>query len=398
MFITPLQITAYTLTNALGRGQEASFSALVERRGGLVPVDHPELDFPTWVGAVDGLDEVRLSGELAAYDCRNNRLALLGLEQDGMREAVLAARGHHGAGRIGVFLGTSTSGIRETEKAYAHRDPASGELPADFHYRETQNLFSVTAFVRRLLGLEGPAVTISTACSSSAKVFAVAYRALQAGWCDAALVGGVDSLCLTTLYGFHALGLVSANPCAPWDRRRGGISLGEAVGYALLERVGSDTARGLALLGYGESADAYHISTPHPDGAGAALAMRRALASARMAPEEVDWVNLHGTGTRLNDQSEDRAMAALFPAGVTASGTKGWTGHTLGAAGITEAVISLLALERGLLPGTLQLREPDPELTLAVLRDNRVAAPRRVTSNSFGFGGSNCSLIFGKLP
>jgi 3-oxoacyl-[acyl-carrier-protein] synthase-1 len=198
-----------------------------------------------------------------------------------------------------------------------------------------------------------------------------------------------------TLYGFHSLQLVSAQPCRPLDAQRDGISIGEAAAFALLERP-ADAEAGVALLGYGESADGYHLSSPHPDGRGALEAMRAALERAGLDADALDYVNLHGTGTPANDSAETRAVGALAGRGVPVSSTKGWTGHTLGAAGATEAVFGALAIEHGFLPGTLNLDTPDPALApLDLIRSSRDATVRRVLSNSLGFGGSNCSLLLG---
>lgn len=387
-----LAVTAYTLSNALGNGIDASRRALREGRGGLRAGGFADADLETWIGRVAGLDEVGLPESLSDFDCRNHRLAWLALQQDGFQQQLEQAARRHGRERIGVFLGTSTSGIRNTEIAYTRRGE-DGSLPADFHFQHSHNNFALAEFTRRALDLRGPAQVISTACSSSAKVFAAAWRHIQAGLCDAALVGGVDSLCLTTLYGFNSLELVSADKCRPWDAKRGGINIGEAAGFALLEDAGAGFA-GPLLLGYGESSDAHHMSTPHPQGLGAAGAMREALRRAGL--ERVDYVNLHGTGTRSNDASEDRAMQAVFGTRTPCSSTKGWTGHTLGAAGISEAIFCLLALRDGFMPHTLNLEQTDPELGAAILREPREAELRAVMSNSFGFGGSNCSLIFGR--
>jgi 3-oxoacyl-[acyl-carrier-protein] synthase-1 len=391
-----LMVSAYTLVNALGRGARASFDALAAERGGLRPCDFDDADLDTWIGRVEGLEGQPVVAELATFDCRNNRLAQLGLRQDEFAERVTEARARHGADRIGVFIGTSTSGVLQAELAYQHRDPASGELPADFSYFGTQNVMSVAEFTRRYLSLEGLVMSVSTACSSSAKVFASACRHIRAGFCDAAVVGGVDSLCLSTLYGFTSLGLVSDRPCRPWDAERSGMNIGEGAGFALLETMSGGSA-GVALLGYGESSDAYHMSSPHPEGAGAAAAMNTALQSARVTADTIDYINLHGTGTRANDESEDRAVMQVFGSGTPCSSTKGWTGHTLGAAGITETLLALGSIERGFIPGTLNSERLDPELSAGVLLENRPARVERVLSNSFGFGGSNCSLVLGAV-
>jgi 3-oxoacyl-[acyl-carrier-protein] synthase-1 len=218
--VTPLIVTRYTGVNCLGRGVGAWWAALRERRSGLAACDFEDVVLDTFIGRVAGVENVTLPERLAAFDCRNNRLAWLGLEQDGFRAAVLSACERHGPRRVAVIMGTSTSGMLTTERAYQHRDPGTGALPAGFRFAETQSTFSLAAFVRTALGLEGPAHVVSTACSSSAKVFASAARMIEAGFADAAVVGGADSLCLTTLYGFRALELLSSAPCRPYDAER----------------------------------------------------------------------------------------------------------------------------------------------------------------------------------
>jgi len=395
--LNPLWLSHFTATSSIGSGLDQTLDALRQRRSGLAPCAFDTVDLATFVGEVAGVDAVQLPAKLADFDCRNNRLALLGLTQDGFAEAVHAARAKYGAQRIGVFLGTSTSGILQTELAYRRRDPVTGALPADFIYATTHNTFSVADFTRHYFDLSGPAVVVSSACSSSAKVFASARRMMAAGLIDAAVVGGVDSLCLTTLYGFNSLGLMSEQACRPFDAQRNGISIGEAAAFALLERTPEqlDDAAVL-LLGIGESSDAYHMSSPHPDGLGARMAMQDALKMAGLQPTGIDYINLHGTATATNDAVEGKAVAALFGPHTPCSSTKGATGHTLGAAGAVEAVICALALQHGLLPGGLGTQQLDPTLDIDYLLDNRERPAARVLSNSFGFGGTNCSLIFGR--
>jgi 3-oxoacyl-[acyl-carrier-protein] synthase I len=382
--IKPVAVTAYTATSALGRGRGAMLEALRRGAGGLKRNDFDDGKLPAWIGRVAGLEDMPLTGPLAEFDCRNNRLAQLGLQQDGFADAVRRAREKYGPKRVAVLLGTSTSGILHTELAYRAQDFH------DLRYRYAQNLYSMTDFVRRSLGLEGPSMTVSTACSSSAKVFAAASRYFEAGVADAALVGGVDSLCLTTLHGFSSLQLVADEPCRPFDAARKGMSIGEAAGYALLERRGSS----LSLVGYGESSDAHHMSTPHPEGEGALVAMRQALGRAGLEPAAIDYVNAHGTATPANDRAEDRALVRLFGSRVPVSSTKGFTGHTLGAAGIVEAIVCFLALEHGFIPATLNTAALEPGVESDIVLANRLAPVRRALSNSFGFGGSNCSLLF----
>ena len=395
--MNPLALTSFTATSCIGCGVSATLTTLREQRTGLVPCAFETVALDTWVGEVAGVDDAPLPATLREFECRNNRLALLGLVQDGLAEAVKRAAARYGRRRVGVFLGTSTSGILDTELAYRERDPVSGALPAHFRYRGAHNTFSLAAFAQQALQLSGPAVVISCACSSSAKVFASARRAIEAGLIDAALVGGVDSLCLTTLYGFHSLQLVSRTPCRPFDVARDGISIGEAAAFALLERPAESLdANAVLLLGVGESSDAHHMSAPHPQGRGARAAMLQALQSAALAPQDIEYINFHGTGTPSNDDAEARAVTGVLGDEIPGSSTKGATGHTLGAAGALEAVICALALQHAVMPAGVNTAEVDPALCVHYLRDNRATPLSRVMSNSFGFGGSNCSLIFGR--
>ncbi len=395
--MSPLALTSFTATSAIGRGLDATLASLRAQRTGLAPCSFETVSLETCVGEVGGLDEVRLPLALTEFECRNNRLAWLALAQDDFAEAVAQSAARYGAHRIGVFLGTSTSGILETELAYRHRQPESGALPPGFRYRGAHNTFSLAAFTQRALQLCGPAVVISCACSSSAKVFASARRAIEARLIDAAVVGGVDTLCLTTLYGFHSLQLVARTPCRPFDAARDGISIGEAAAFALLERP-SDAldSDAVLLLGTGESSDAWHMSAPPPDGRGARAAMLQALGAAKLEPQDIGYINFHGTGTPSNDAAEGLAVASVLGKEVPGSSTKGATGHTLGAAGALEAVICALALKAGLMPGGVNTTRVDPALPISYLCENRSARLSHVMSNSFGFGGSNCSLILAR--
>lgn len=391
--IPALAIRAYTATTALGRGRAAQAQALEERRSGLRRNDFGPDPLDCWIGRVDGLEDAPLPDALASWESRNNRLAWLALQQDGLREAVADAVSRHGAERVALVLGTSTSSIGETEAAYTQLD--EGAFPAAFARARVHTPHSLAGFVQEACGLRGPCMTVATACSSSAKVFAQAARLVHAGLADAALVGGVDTLCGSVLFGFNSLGLVSSGPARPFDVARDGLSLGEAGGYALLERTTSEDGSP-RLLGYGESSDAHHMSAPHPEGLGALQAMRQALARAGVEAHEVDHLNLHGTATPANDAVEARAVAELFGGHLHASSTKGWTGHTLGAAGIVESVFALIALEDGLLPGILNSTTLDPVCGPQIRLQNAHAQVRHVMNNSFGFGGNNCSLLFGR--
>ena len=392
----PLLLSHFTATSCIGHGLKQTLDALRHGRQALKPCDFETVNLPTFIGEVEGVDDVKMAAGMADYNCRNNRLAQLGLEQDGFADAVNAAAGKYGRDRIGVFMGTSTSGILETELAFRERDPLTGALPAGLIYSKTQNTYSVADFTRQYFALSGPAVAVSSACSSSAKVFSTARRMIEAGLIDAAVVGGVDTLCLTTLYGFTSLGLLSMQACRPYDKERDGISIGEAAAFALLECPSpNEDIRAVLLLGIGESSDAYHMSSPHPEGLGARMAMQQALHSAGLRPTDIDYINLHGTATPSNDAAEAKGVSAVFGHDTPCSSTKGATGHTLGTAGAVEAVICALALQHGLIPGGLNTREADSVLKLNYQLQNRDQVLTRVMSNSFGFGGTNCSLIFG---
>ena len=397
--MTPLYFGNATLVSSIGRGRQAHLSALQERQSGLQPCDFEGRKLPTYMGRVEGVEEISLKSSLSHFTCRNNQLALLGLQQDGFQDQVAEARQRYGAHRIGVLIGTSTAGILETEHAYQHKDPVTGRLPTTFIPRGeyTQDAFSVAHFVRKYLKLTGPAVVISTACSSSAKVFATASRYLEAGLCEAVVVGGVDSLCLTTLYGFSALQLTAPGPCRPCDANREGLTIGEAAAFVFLEKAPiRRTLPTTALLGYGESSDSYHMSHPHPTGQGALLSMQASLDSSTLSPSDIDYIHMHGTATVANDQTEDRAIATMFQAQTPCSSTKGWTGHTLGAAGAVAVVLGDLCLEYGFLPGCLNTSTIDPTFSSQVLLENQERPIQNIMSNFFGFGGNNCTLILGK--
>lgn len=392
MPIRPLRISAYTLCSAAGDGRDQTLNSLRERRSGLKPNDFGATPIATFIGRVAGLEAQPLPAQYARWECRNNRLAWRGLETDGFRQVVLAARERYGAGRIAVVMGTSTSSIGASEEAYSRLEP-DGSYPADLRRPIVHTPHSIGDFVQHALGLTGISVTVATACSSSAKVFAQAERLLRTGLADAAVVGGVDTLCGSVLFGFNSLELVSPQPCRPFDVERRGINLGEAAGFAVLER---DAPSGPWLIGYGESSDAHHMSTPHPQGLGARAALADTFDRAGIVASDVGYINLHGTASLKNDEVEAGVVADLFPADTIASSTKGWTGHTLGAAGIVEAAITLLALEHGVLPGTLNTQTLDPVCGPQIRRDNTQRDSEYGLSFSFGFGGSNCVLAFAR--
>ncbi|MBX3602851.1 MAG: beta-ketoacyl-ACP synthase [Rubrivivax sp.] len=400
--IAPVTLRACALVSAAGHGLEALAQALRTSRGALRPNDLSFGDAPAlagWIGTVPGADGVALPAALALpagpWPGRAVALAWLGLQADGFAGALQDAIARHGAHRVGLVLGTSASTIAVSEAAY--RAPAAdGGFPPPLREPRFNTLHALADFVQVATGLQGPCLTVSTACSSSAKAFATGERWLRLGLADAVVVGGVDALGASLLHGFHALGLVSPEPCRPFDAARRGVSLGEAAGYALLER-----GRGeVELLGWGESNDAHHMSSPHPQGLGAEQALADALARAGLAADAVDHVNLHGTASARNDEVEAALVARAYPARTRCSATKGLTGHTMGAAGIVEALACVVALREGFVPGSAGTAAADPALGEAFGERLQLAPaaadPRIAVSHSFGFGGNNAVLVFGR--
>ncbi|HEX7370887.1 MAG TPA: beta-ketoacyl-ACP synthase [Rhodanobacteraceae bacterium] len=390
--IEPLAITAFSATSALGRGLPAHLDALRLGKSGLTVNDFSAAPLACRIGRVGGVEATHLPRQLAHWDCRNNRLAWLGLQQDGLLDAIAKLIARHGATRVALVLGTSTASIGSTEDAYRRLD--DGRFPEDLRRPEIHAPHSLAAFVAEATGIAGPTLTISTACSSSAKVFASAERLMRIGMADAALVGGVDTLCDSVLFGFHSLQLVSPNGCRPFDVNRDGISIGEAAAFAVLERMQTAPAAP-RLLGHGESSDAFHMSTPHPEARGARAALDAALARAGIGANDVDYINLHGTATPKNDEVEAKLLPRFLQR-TRASSTKGFTGHTLGAAGALEAVVALLAIERGMIPPNLGCIDPIPEAAPWLALQPAQQSIDIALSNSFGFGGNNACLVFGR--
>ncbi len=390
-----IRLLDYQTTTAAWPNRDAMTRALEHQASGLRRNDLPGSDIETWIGRVAQVDGL----ELGRWQCRNNALADYCLSQGSFKSSVDALKQQLDNPRIGIIVGSSTSAIDRTESAYQQLTE-DGSLAPEYQQRQVHNPHALGLYVAHTLGLHGPCMTINTACSSSAKVFASAARWLQAGVVDAVLVGGTDALGLSVVHGFNALQLVSDKPCQPFDEQRSGINIGEAAGFALLARADHPLAQyplanaGIKLAGYGESSDAHHMSHPHPDGTGAQMAIEQALHSAQLTAADIDYINLHGTASQANDAIEGRVIGAMFPVTTLTSSTKGWTGHALGAAGITEALIAAASLHTGLVPGNLNLKQLDTGLSLPLVAHNQTRLCRHVMSNSFGFGGNNCSLIF----
>lgn len=373
---------------ALGQGAAAVREGLsAAAPGGVALSDFFAAERPLHLGQVPG--------RLPALDApeplqsRNNALVEAALRQ--VRPAVDAAIALVGPARVGVVLGTSTSGIGETELAFAHR-AVHGDFPRGYTYLQ-QELASPARYLAWRLGVTGPTAVISTACSSSARALASAARWLEAGLVDVVLAGGADSLCRFTIAGFSALDSVAAERCNPMSRNRRGINIGEGAALFLVSREPGV----VRLAGWGETSDAHHLSAPEPTGRGAADAMRQALARAGLAREAVEYVNLHGTATPQNDAMESRAVDAVLGREVPCSSTKPLTGHTLGAAGAVEAALAWLTLrDDGRLPPHWFDGEREdglPALHLVAPGERLAAAPRAVLSTSFAFGGNNAALV-----
>ncbi|WP_196139446.1 beta-ketoacyl-ACP synthase [Aliikangiella sp. G2MR2-5] len=333
-----------------------------------------------------------IDSSLSELDCRNNQLAAAALAQ--IQTEIDEHKKCYSAHRLGVVVGTSTSGIAEAEQALNAYNQ-SQKFPESYHYKK-QELGSLAEFVAEFTGATGPSYVVSTACSSSGKVFASARTLIERGLCDAVIVGGADSICELTLSGFESLEATSSERTIPFSRNRNGINIGEGAAFFVMSRAQSP----VELLGVGESSDAYHMSAPEPDGKGACLAMRRALEDSGLEAEEVDYLNLHGTGTRLNDQMESRAVHLLFGESLQVSSTKPLTGHALGAAGAIEAAIcwTLLAHreDKKVAPHIFDGCY-DPELSPVALCESSESKKMlsKVMSNSFAFGGNNVSVILG---
>ena len=388
-----IDIIDYESCSAAGINLSALRTSLKQHKSGLIKNNLPGSDLDTWIGVVEQINGV---DDLGQWQSRNNALAALGYEQGTIRHTVSALISKYGAARIGLVMGSSTSSIDRTEEAYTKLNSDNG-LTEAFRQPFVHNPHAPALFAAHLSGIKGPSLTINTACSSSAKVFATGARWLETGIVDAVLVGGVDTLCLSVLHGFNSLQLLSPNPCKPFDQHRDGINLGEASGFAVLQRAGeNDNGKGITLAGYGESSDAHHMSHPHPDGLGARLSMTQALKRAALSPESVDYINLHGTSSRANDLIEGKLISELFPASVRCSSTKAWMGHTLGAAGITEAIIAMDTLQTNVIPGSKNLETLDEALDFSIKATDEEKVCQHVMTNSFGFGGNNCTLLFSR--
>ncbi len=386
----PLPILGFSAVSALGTSLDEMRDCLRAGRTGL------RLGSTVLPGAKAPLGEVRVSlpplpAGLGAFDSRCARLSALAMAP--LSDVLGVLRDRVSSRRIGVVVGTSASGNRDLEDAFL----GDGALGYDYHNR--QSFGAAAVVVARLAGADGPAWTISTACSSGANAVISAARMLRTGMCDAVVAVSVDALCWTTYHGFRGLGVMDDGPCRPFDADRCGLNLGEGAAAMVMARPGiMATAAGadLYLAGWGAGSEAYHMTAPEPEGDGAAKVVAKAIASAGIVPEDVGYVNMHGTATMANDTAESRGVVRVLGRDVPCSSTKGFTGHLLGAAAGVEAAITLLALIDERLPPNLGLTTQDPDVAAFIIRED-LHAPgiRFALSNSFAFGGNDTSLVFG---
>lgn len=380
--------------NALGADHQSIFSKLSQAdTSGMQSYRSPATGQTFLVGQVtQPLPDMPAS--YTKHNTRNNRLILNCLQQ--LTNPLQNLLEHFPRHRIGVVIGTSTSGIAEGEEALRNHSQ-TGQFPQSFDYSQIE-MSSPATFIKDYLGLQGPAYCISTACSSSGKVFASARSLIENQLCDAVIVGGADSLCDMTLNGFNALEAISPQLSLPFSANRNGINIGEGAALFIMSREPSN----IALLGVGESSDAHHISAPHPEGHGAIAAMQMALSDAGIQSQQVNYLNLHGTGTELNDLMEGKAVHQVLAPTTIASSTKPLTGHTLGAAGATELAFCWLTLNQSgpnfLLPQHAYDGHFDPDIPPLTLASSETHCSDLsiAMSNSFAFGGNNVSVIIGR--
>ena len=326
--------------------------------------------------------------EYPEHKSRNN--AVLAFLADSIKDSINELKQKYSKDRIAIILGTSTSGLDETENELK-KFMQTGVPSRDFYYK-SQEFGDPSMFLADYLDIDGPAYTISTACSSSARALICGKRMLESGLVDAVIAGGADTLCKVPINGFNSMGVLSHERCLPFNKNRAGINIGEGGGLMIL----SKEKASLELLGVGESSDAYHVSSPEPSGAGAISAMKMALDDASLTTDDIGYVNLHGTATKLNDAMESKAMASLFKGKVPCSSTKYMTGHTLGAAGIVEAAILCYLLKHDLDLPVQDFSHDEIDDTLdecGLVKEKMKAKKKVMMSNSFAFGGNNASII-----
>lgn len=386
-------VTGTAIANCLGTENRTVFEQAFAGVDTFSPASaYAELPFAAVLGIIPSLEPAWSDDD--RLDCTATRLARVAFASvRQIRPAVRAAVDRWGADRVAYVFASSTGGLEETERTLAPQPqlPTSGG-----DYRYADHLIDATSVaIAQHLGVEGVRTAISTACSSSFKALASAIRLIDAGLADAAVVGSADSLCRTTIFGFHSLGLLAPTATRPFARDRAGITLGEGSAYIVIER-DTDRSRHHAvarIAGTGAASDVFHHTSPHPDGVGPMLCMRQALERAGLTPNDIDYVSAHGTGTKLNDAAESAAIRRVFERPVPVTATKSLTGHTLGSAGLTALVLAIESVRREQIPATLRAAPLDHDLAVAVVDQLTPARVRHVLVNAFGFGGSNASVV-----
>jgi len=398
LFEMKLTLSALGMVNAMGDNLSDILAHLLSGQNtGIQTQKGWRFEKTVPVGAVRS-ELPLISDSLPHYNMRCNQLLLAALNQ--IRSEVDVAIQTYGRSRVGVVMGSSTTGILEGEAA-AKQFYQTGQYPESYYY-DYQEIGTPSAFLSDYLELESPSFTVSTACTSSSKALGSAQRLIQLGLYDAVLVGGADTLCRMTVNGFDCLESVSNDVCNPFSQNRNGITIGEGAALFLLEKATEDTSTPL-VLGIGESSDAHHITAPDPEGVGATLAITLALNQANLKPENINYINLHGTATIANDKMESKAVYDVFGDHVPCSSTKPFTGHTLGAAGLTELGICWLVLSELNVDKKLPLQLWDAQLgndiqPIQLVSEENATAPKLETcmSMSFAFGGNNTCVIISR--
>ncbi len=393
---TPLYLNAMGMVSPLGADKKTTYEALLAGdQSGMVRSDHWTPGATETVGMIKE-EAPSLPSVSPSLNSRNNQYLYQAAQQ--IDDEIKTVVETYGAHRIAVIIGTSNSGIEESEKAMRYRQE-HGSFPAEYNFGQ-QEIGSPSQFLAEIYGIKGPAYSVSAACASGGKAFSTAARLINGGFCDAAIVGGADTLCSMTIGGFRSLQALSDDICNPMSANRDGTNIGEGIAVFVMTKEKSD----IAFIGAGESSDAHHVSAPEPNGEGAETAMRQALEFSDLSPSDISYLNMHGTATELNDSMEAKAISRVFENPISVSSTKPMTGHTLGAAGAVEAAILWLCLhyaeDTASLPPHLwdgKKDENDPDINLAQKGDTvPVSGPLYMMSNSFAFGGSNVSIIMGK--
>lgn len=385
--VEPYRITGAAIANCLGSDNASVFANAFSGASTFRDAaEFAEFPFATVLGIMPKLEEY---GGLDCTPTRVANIAFASVRQ--LRSAVAAAVTRWGPARVGYVFASSTGGLEQTEaRLNPRRDDSNSRVRYDDH-----GIDATMPAIARYFGLAGICMAISTACSSSLNALVSATRLLDRRLADAVVVGSADSLCRTTVFGFHSLGLLATTATQPFARDRAGLTLGEGSAYVLLERAAVDATGGELgyVMGVGAATDAYHHTTPHPQGLAGQRCMQNALQRAGLSADQIDCVSAHGTGTKLNDAAEAAALNHVFGRRVAVTATKSLTGHTLGSAGLTALVLALESLRRQEISPTLRLQPVDSALGVEVVGKPTPTRLDHIVVNAFGFGGNNVSVV-----